>query len=512
MKSDSGETKSVWMSAPGVRSEGALKENTKTDVCVVGAGISGLTTAYLLALEGKDVVVLDDGPIAGGETCRTTAHVTHALDDRYFNLERLHGSKGARLAAESHTCAINQIEQIVKRENIDCDFHRVDGYLFLDPEHTEDLLDRELEAAHRIGLQTLRKENRAPLPFDTGPCLHFPNQAQFHPLKYLNGVAHAFMKRGGRIHPNTAAMGFEGGPPAKVETKDKLTITCGSIVVATNTPVNDRVVIHTKQAPYRTYVIGARVPKGSIQRGLYWDTAEPYHYVRLQDAEKKSDDYEILIVGGEDHKTAQATETDVPFGKLEAWAKKHFPMIESIEFRWSGQVMEPVDGLGFIGRNPADKENVFIITGDSGNGMTHGTIGGMLVRDLILGRKNEWADLYEPGRITLRASGTFARENLNVAKKYGELATPGEVKDVAEIKPGTGAVIRRGLKKIAVYRDDSGKTKEFSAICPHLGCVLGWNSVEKSWDCPCHGSRFNCTGKVMNGPSLGDMNTAEETK
>jgi glycine/D-amino acid oxidase-like deaminating enzyme/nitrite reductase/ring-hydroxylating ferredoxin subunit len=483
----------------------ALAQDITADVCVVGAGIAGLTTAYLLVDEGRSVVVLDDGPIAGGETSRTTAHLVNALDDRYFELERLHGEKGARLAAESHTAAINRIETIIAKENIDGDFERLDGYLFVPPGDSIDVIEKELDAAHRAGLRAVTRVGRAPLDgFETGPCLRFPHQAQLHPLKYLKGLAQAIEKKGGRLFTMTHAEAFKDGAPGQVITDKGAVVSAGAIVVATNTPVNDWVAIHTKQAAYRTYVVGLRVPKGSVTKALYWDTLDPYHYVRLQHMGTD----EVLIVGGEDHKTGQAADTDERFERLETWTRERFAPAGAVEFRWSGQIMEPIDGLAFIGHNPGDK-NIYVVTGDSGNGMTHGTIAGMLLTDLIQGRENAWGTLYDPARISLKAALEFAKENLNVAAQYRDYATGGDVDTVHEITRGTGAVIREGLTKVAAYRDSHGALHTCSAICPHLGCVVGWNATENTWDCPCHGSRFDPYGKVLNGPAITGLNPAE---
>lgn len=485
--------------------ESALLENARAEVCIVGAGIAGMTTAYLLSKAHKSVIVLDDGPIGGGMTGRTTAHLVNALDDRYFELERLHGEKGARLAAESHTAAIDRVEAIVTNEGIDCNFERLDGYLFVPPGDAKKILDDELEAALRAGLK-LEKVDRAPIDgFDTGTALRFPRQAQFHPLKYLAGLTKAIKQSGGRIYTGTHAAKIEGGDLALIETSAGKVVTADAVVVATNSPVNDLLAIHTKQAAYQTYVIGARVPKGSVHRALYWDTPEPYHYLRIETLGTGASAYDLLIVGGEDHKTGQEDDANMRFANLERWTRKRFPLIESIDYRWSGEVLEPVDGLAFIGRNPLDEPNVFIATGDSGNGMTHGTIAGILITDLIMERENEWADLYEPTRKTLKAFPEFARENLNVAMEYSGLLTPGEVDSDAEIEPGRGAVIRRGLTKVAVYKDQDGEVHERSAICQHLGCVVDWNTLESTWDCPCHGSRYDAYGHVIQGPANSDL-------
>jgi Rieske Fe-S protein len=322
-------------------------------------------------------------------------------------------------------------------------------------------------------------------------------------MKYLAGLVHAIERRGGQVFSDTHVTTFDDGSPARIETSDGHSVRADAIVVATNTPVNDRVTIHTKQAAYRTYVIGLPVPDGSVPRALYWDTGDPYHYVRLADVDQQG---EVLIVGGEDHKTGQADDTDARFAKLTAWARERFRGTGEPIYRWSGQVMEPSDGLAFIGRNPGDR-NIYVVTGDSGNGMTHATIAAILLTDLISGRQNEWMTLYEPSRITLRAAGAFAKENLNVVAQYGDLVTPGE--DAEGLARGAGAVIRDGLAKIALYRDEHGTLHRRSAICPHLGCVVDWNATEKTWDCPCHGSRFTPLGDVLNGPAIGGLGPSE---
>lgn len=510
MDNNSGQTISIWMATTKVPEQSPLAANTHADVCIVGAGIAGMTTAYLLAREGKSVIVLDDGRIGGGMTERTTAHIFNAIDDRYFEIERMHGEQGARLTAQSHTAAIDRIESIIAEEKIDCDFERLDGYLFVPPRQesngdSKEVLERELKAAHRAGLTDVEQVKRAPIDsFDTGMCLRFPRQAQFHPLKYLNGLSRAIERQGGRIYTGTHANKMEGGANARVETSNGYIVTADAIVIATNTPINNLVTIHTKQAPYTTYVIGARIPHDSVTKALYWDTLDSYHYVRVQ----AGDHYDILLIGGEDHKSGQADDGDQRHANLEAWARERFPMIESIELRWSGQVMEPVDGIAFIGRNPGDPQNVYIATGDSGMGMTHGTIAGMLITDLIMKRECAWTTLYDPSRITLRAALEYASENINVAAQYEDYLSGGDVASAEEIAQGEGAIIRRGISKLAVYRDEQGTLHERSAVCPHLGCIVSWNSLEKTWNCPCHGSIFDRYGRVISGPANSNLDVA----
>ena len=506
--STSGHNKSVWLQDDRRRTFSPLTVPIHTDVCIVGGGMAGMSAAYLLSREGVSVVVLEDGILGSGETGRTTAHLANAIDDRYSHIERLHGKQGAKLAAESHTVAIRRIEQTIVDERIDCDWSRVPGYLILSPGQELHVLREEMSAAHRAGLGDVTLLDTTPIASVPRPCLRFPDQGQFHPLKYLLGLADAVTKNGGQIYTGTHASKIEGGPAARVTTASGAIVDSASIIVATNTPVNDWVTMHTKQAAYRTYVVGFRVARGFIPKGLYWDTDDPYHYVRLQPLDQNDD---LLIVGGEDHKTGQADDAADRYARLIAWARMWFPQVGSPIYSWSGQVMESIDGLAFIGRNPSDHPNVFIVTGDSGMGMTHSTIAGILLTDLIRGRKNSWVELYEPSRVRISAGAEFTRENLNVGVQYTDWVTPGGVSSIDEIPSGQGAIVRHGLSKLAVYRDKEGQVHQRSAVCPHLGCLVRWNQNEATWDCPCHGSRFDCYGTVINGPANTNLAPVESS-
>lgn len=505
METTSAGNRLLWPATTRVPDLPRLEHDTTADVCVVGAGIAGLSTAYELALRGHSVVVIDQARLGDGMTGRTTAHFSNAFDDRYFEIEEMHGADVARLVAQSHTAAIEHACKIVRDENIDCDLERLDGWLFMPPGESRAVLDRELEAARRAGVPGIELAARAPLEFETGPALRFPEQMQLHPLKYLAGLVSAIVRANGKIYAQTRAISIEGGAQATIKTEHGPSIRAGSVVVATNTPVNNVVVIHTKQAAYQTYVVTASIPPGRCARALYWDTARPYHYARLESVATSGGVKELLIVGGGDHKTGQDDDPVRHWEELETWMRTYFPQAGPVEYRWSGEVMEPNDHLGFIGRDPLDHENVYIVTGDSGNGMTHGVVAGMLLADQIEGRSNPWSKIYEPSRITLRAGGTFAKENANVVKQYAAWLRPGDVEHLEEIAKGEGAIVREGMNLIAVHVDSDGEVHRLAAACPHLGCVVRWNAAERSWDCPCHGSRFDPKGKVLHGPAVSDL-------
>lgn len=407
----SGHNQSSWFKDIDPIKFDKLNRNISVDVAIVGGGIAGITTAYLLSKSGKSVALLEDGYIGSGETGRTTAHITHALDDRYYNIEKRHGAKSARIAADSHTSAIDFIDRTVRDEGIDCEFNRLNGYLFLDPTDNKSSLDKELAALKNAGITSAKIENESPLKSkDISPCICFHDQAQFQPMQYLKGIASKINQYNeAKIFTETHAQEIQSdNSKCVVKTDSGHIVTAQNIVLATNAPIIDKVSkIYDKQVAFRTYVIAVEIQKNSIPSGLYWDTGnqeskdhvKPYHYIRIQQTGDQKHD--LLIVGGEDHKTGSINDKndfDTKFKRLEKWMRNIFSVEGPIVYRWSGQVMEPMDGLAFIGTNPGKDKNVYIATGDSGNGITHGTIAGLILNDLILQRKNPWAELYNPDR------------------------------------------------------------------------------------------------------------------
>ena len=476
----------------------------EADIVVIGAGIAGLTTAYLLAGEGKRVTLVDEGPAGRGQTERTSAHLASILDDRFVEVEKQRGADVARRAYTSHCAAIDTIERISQREKIACEFHRVDAYLFDGPSPTDVDLDDELAAARRCGVGDCEMTD-GPDHVEFGRAIRFGNQAIFHPTKYVAGLAKAAVDRGVRFRTGLRVIDVAGrtkDTPPTVTLADQSTFTAGAVVVATNTPtpINDWMSIYLKQAAYRTYMIGLAMKPGTVPNVLYWDTHDPYHYARLT----KHAGQTVLLVGGEDHKVGQQGATDERFAALTAWARSVFPGVGDEVVRWSGQVQEPADGLGVIGVAPTKGDDVYVITGDSGMGLTHGTLGAELITDLIVGRMNPYVDIYDPKRFLLNTIEA-AKENLNTTAQYLDYVTSGDIASPDDLKSGEGGLMRQGLTKLAVYKDDAGKIYQCSAVCPHLAAIVQWNPVEKTWDCPAHGSRFSCKGKLLMGPSVDDL-------
>ncbi len=504
MKSPDGQTTPIWYRDAEMTDEsGPPVGPLVTDVAVVGAGIAGLTTAYLLLGAGKSVMVFDEGPVASGQTGRTSGHLNSVIDDGFAAVEKLHGLDGSKLAFHSHAEAVDLIEKIARVESIDCEFVRQDAVLFPAQPGDVDGLREEFDAAKRAGVTDLGFVTDYKLPSGrTTPAIRFGNQARFHPLKYMAGLAAVLESRGVRIYTGCRVSNVTGGDGKKRPTTTldggETTVESAAVVVATNapSPINDWMGIYLKQASYRTYVIGLKIPAGSVPDVQYSDTADPYHYVRL-------DGPDVLLVGGEDHKVGQFPKGHDPFAALEKWTRDHFPTAGDVISKWSGQIQEPADYLAYIGKAPTGGDGVFVITGDSGMGLTHGTLGAVLVTDLIQAKSNPWTALYEPTRKKL--DNDLVAENLNTTAQYGQLFTGGDVKSADQIAAGSGGVIRQGLHKIAVYKRPDGSLHKCSAICTHLKCVVHWNPVESSWDCPCHGSRFDPEGKVLMGPAVNDL-------
>ena len=500
-------SRSLWMDVEVAPNARQLEGDQSCDTIVIGAGIAGISTAYELAIQGQKITVVDRGPIAGGITARTSAHLAPLCDDLTSAMIRLRGEEISRAFYESQAAAVDRIEEIQKTEEIACDFRRLDGYLFQALNTDSAIIDDELDAVRKVGAPVHRLVGVEALAHcEQQHVLRYPRQGTFHPLKYLQGLVSAIEARGGLLYAGTVVHAVEEQGDGTVVVKtDRGNITGAAAVVATNSPINNAVALHTKMAPYRTYAMAMRIKRGALPDALYWDTLDPYHYVRLQPGDGQTD---YVIVGGADHKSGEADDADNRFQALEAWARTLIPALGEVCHRWSGQVLDTIDYAAFIGRNPGH-EHIYVHTGDSGQGMTHGVVGSLINSSMILGMTPKWIDVYEPARKTPSAIGNFLRENTTLVKNIAEYLAPGELSSLDDLKPGHGAIVRQGLSKIAAYRDDHGELHKRSAACTHVGCHLHWNSFERCWDCPCHGSHFAADGTPLNAPAISALAKAD---
>jgi glycine/D-amino acid oxidase-like deaminating enzyme/nitrite reductase/ring-hydroxylating ferredoxin subunit len=468
------------------------EDNLHVDVAIVGGGITGITAATLLKAAGKRVAVIEARRIASGVTGGTTAHLTAALDTRYHELESKFGKEGARLAAESSSEAIELVAALAGTLPGRADFEWLPGYLFTENDDDVGTLKKELEAARRAGLSVEHSE--VPLPFLTKGGIRFERQAQFHPLAYVEALASALPGAGGHVFEQSRVIAIDEGEPSKIYLEHGSMLSAERVILATHTPLNV-LMLETKIAQYRSYVVSG--PVEQAPHGLFWDTADPYHYVRAQ----RVGDRQHLIVGGEDHKTGKARDEREPFAALEVYAAR--VGLRQIERHWSAQVVEPVDGLPFIGKN-ALSDRVYVATGFSGNGTTFGTLAAQILADACFDKPNRFAELYAATRIKPLASlASFLGENVDFPMHLlSDRVHPPDVKSMDEIGPGEGKTVRVNGERLAVYRDVTGTLSACSAVCTHLGCHVKFNQAEKTWDCPCHGSRFSSKGEVLDGPAV----------
>jgi glycine/D-amino acid oxidase-like deaminating enzyme/nitrite reductase/ring-hydroxylating ferredoxin subunit len=495
-------TTSLWLHDTKFPSAPRLEGEEHCDVAVVGAGIAGVSVAYELALAGRRVVLVDRGPLLGGMTSRTTAHLAPICDDGLSELVNIRGEGLARGFQESQQAAVDRIEEHVNNLEIGCDFRRLDGFLFpamwMTVEDAAKQCDKEYEAASKIGAAVERCKGVPLKGKEAAPVLRYPNQATFHPLKYLRAILADFERRGGKIFAESAVIEIQEGEEVHLRIEGGAMLTADNAVFATNSPINTVAAIHSKMAPYRTYAMAFQLAQGALPDALYWDMDDPYYYVRLNPG---SDDFDYLIVGGRDHKSGEADDGEARFDALEAWIRVLIPSLGNEVARWSGQVLETIDYCGFIGRSPGSG-NLFVVTGDSGQGITHGALAGLLIRDLIVDGSSEWESVYAPDRAPPAALANYVNENLTAVTSFAEYLLPGEIKSADDLRAGVGGILRDGLSKIAICRDRDGQIHTHSASCTHLGCIIHWNSTERCWDCPCHGSQFAPDGTVLNGPAV----------
>jgi glycine/D-amino acid oxidase-like deaminating enzyme/nitrite reductase/ring-hydroxylating ferredoxin subunit len=499
MPAKSSQTTPYWSTSATFPQFAKLDEDVVADVAVVGSGVTGLTAAYLLAKAGKRVVALERDRCVGTDTGHTSAHLTMVTDTRLTELVKRFGRNHAQAVWDAGLAAIATIDEVIREHTIDAGFEWVDGYLHTavgDAGEQADRLQEEARLARELGFDAEYVET---VPLVEQPGVRFADQARIHPRSYLAGVANALVALGGRIHEHSAADEFCDDPRA-VKANGH-TVTCEDIVIATHNPLvglaglTGATLFQTKLALYTSYVIAGRVARGVMSDALWWDTADPYHYLRVQPHR----DHDVVIFGGEDHKTGQQEDTAACYRRLDERLSAIVPHVE-VTHRWSGQVIETPDGLPYIGQSA---EHQYAATGYAGNGLTFGTLAGIVIADAILERSNPWAELFDPGRKALtRGLWNYVKENIDYPYYMVRDRFAGaEGQSLRAVKRGQGKIIERNGAKVAAYRDQAGAVTLRSAICTHMGCVVGWNTAERTWDCPCHGSRFRPTGDVISGPA-----------
>ncbi|KAH6844676.1 FAD dependent oxidoreductase-domain-containing protein [Chaetomium sp. MPI-CAGE-AT-0009] len=504
-----------------------LDHNLTTDIAIIGAGISGIHSAYELLRRGHNVVLLEARDVLSGESGRTSGHLTNDLDDGYVRIAEKHGEGGARVAAESHAWARERVGEVVRELGIECEFRRVRAYDVSQYERGAEGYEGEMgelreEAGmqKRLGIESRFDDNLTVRGWTGKPDqrggMIVENQATFHPTRYLAGVL-SWLKqqpnfqcftrtRVSGIHERGVELLGMGHKSVTIETEAGHTVHAEYAIEATCIPLQ-KLSIVAELEYFRSYCIAVRVPKGSVEDCLLYDNAEAYKYVRLTECDEK-DDY--LVVGGCDHKVGQE-ETTPRFDELEKWTRERFTQAGTTDYRWSGQIFEPVDYMAFIGKNQGNNK-VFVITGDSGDGLTHGVLAGRLIADEIDGKPNEWASLYNPKRLgsILKTLPSMVKHDVQINLQYKRFLQT-DITDIEELAPGCGGILNSATgKPLAIYKDENGKAHKYSALCPHMSGVLCWNHVEKSFDCPVHGSRFSKEGICVNGPAKMNLSPADK--
>ncbi len=486
---------SYWIDSTPETSYPAAAGDHNVDVAIIGGGIFGITAAYLLKQEGLSVAVLEGDRIVRGVTGYTTAKISSGQHLIYSQLAKKFGEDAARTYGESNEAAKEKIAELVGSLAIDCDFERQDNYVYTESDSELSSVREEADVAASVGLPATFVTD-SPLPYPIKGAVRFTNQAQFHPRKYLLALAERVHGDGSFIFEETKALGVDEGDPCTVRT-DRGSVTARDVIVATNLPFLDRGLFFTKVHPMRSYVVAGYVDRASAPEGMHISAESPTRSVRLI----PDGDRTLLMLGGEGHKTGQEPDTEARYQRLEADARRRFGL-DMIDYRWSTQDTSPVDMLPYIGRMTRNSEHLFTGTGFRKWGMTNGTLAAMILTDRIAGRDNRWAELYDSKRLDIpQSTEEFVKENVNVAQHWigDRVSPPGD--PLEEVAPGEGTVIRRGVRNIAVYKEPDGNLRALSAVCTHLACIVHFNNAEKSWDCPCHGSRFDLDGSVIQGPA-----------
>ncbi|MBA3264248.1 MAG: FAD-dependent oxidoreductase [Thermoleophilaceae bacterium] len=485
---------SLWLDTVERAQRPPLGGDVHADVCVVGAGITGLSAAFEFARAGAGVVVLEGRFIGAGATGYTTAKLSSLHGLTYAKLERTLGEDAARVYGQANQRGVERAFELAGEIGIDCDLRRKPNLTYCESPDERDRIEAEVAAARRAGLPAALVE-AADLPFPIAAAVRFADQAEFHPVKFLHGLARGLEDAGARLHEGTFAVSVDAGAPCRVRTDGGRTVTAGSVVVATHLPFLDRGLYFARCHPERSYVVAAPYEGGAAGGGMYLSTESPAHSIRTHALGAHT----WLLVGGESHKTGQGDARE-RYERLERWARERFA-VEPV-MRWATQDQMPADGVPYVGPVDPLSKNVYVATGFRKWGLAMGLAASELLAAWVDGRDHPWRDLYDTRRLRLRAgAGPLLKENMNVALRFfGDRVF--KRADVDSIEPGEGRIVGVAGGQRAVYRDEQGELHALSARCTHLGCIVNWNSGEGTWDCPCHGSRFGPHGEVIMGPAV----------
>lgn len=489
---------SYWLDSTAQTTFPSLN-NVTVDVAIVGAGIAGITAATLLKRAGKTVALIEAQQLAASASGHTTAKVTSLHQLIYADLIKEIGEQKARLYGESNQAAVELVAAWVEQEGIECDFSRQSAYTFADTADNLDKIEKEYQAALKLGLPAAFVSETS-LPFPVAGAVKFDNQAQFHVRKYLLHLAQKIPGEGSYVFENSRVKNVEEGKPCKVST-ESASLQAQDVIVTTHLPILDQGLFFAKSYPKRSYIIGAKIEPDKAPEGMYIGVGDNYHSIRTTPTQ----DGLLLLIGGGGHKVGSKSETEESYQELESYARSHFE-VNSIDYRWSSQDYVSFDKLPYIGRLTPLNNHIYVATGFSLWGMSKGTLSGMILSDLILEQKNPWTDLYDSLRATPFVSPESLKQNLDVGMHWvGDRLKSLQPQSIANLQPGEGKLMTLKGEKVGVYRDETGNVHAVSAVCPHLGCIVNWNSAEKTWDCPCHGGRFSCEGKVIQAPPIKNL-------